>query len=118
MKRYIGTHLKIARENANFKQVDVKEKTKINNKSLSNWEKGVALPCLEDAIVLADLYGISLDELTGHKAKMNNTLSSEEMLLITNYRRLNTKGKSDVLSIVESFSFNPIYTEKEKGISA
>ena len=118
MKLTIGTNLRNARENANYRQVEVKEKTNINNKSLSNWEKDVALPSLEDVIILADLYGVTIDELVGHKAKINKNISSEENSLILNFRRLNEKGKSDLLSIIESFSFNPIYTEKEKTISA
>ena len=59
MKLTFGDHMRNARENANLKQVDVKEKTSISNFSLSNWEKGKSEPCIEDAITLAELYGPS-----------------------------------------------------------
>lgn len=117
MKKFIAENIKNARENANLRQVDVKEKTGINNKSLSNWEKGVAYPCLEDLIVLADLYGISIDSLIGHRVKEQKGLSLDEKTLIVHYRKLNDKGKTDLLSIAESFSYNPSYTEKRNDIA-
>ena len=70
MKLTIGELLRNARENAGLKQVDVKQKSNISNHNLSNWEKGKSEPCIADAIILADLYGITLDELFGHK--LNN----------------------------------------------
>lgn len=117
MKMYIAEHLRNARENANMRQVYVKEKTNINNKSLSNWENGVALPSLEDAISLADLYGISIDELVGHRAKAQKGLSLDEKMMISHYQKLNDKGKTDLLSIADSFTHNPVYTEKESTVA-
>lgn len=63
----IGEYLRIARANANLRQIDVKDKTKINNKSLSNWEKDVSYPNPEDLKTLAKLYNVSIDELIGNE---------------------------------------------------
>ena len=116
MRNYIAMMLRNAREDANMKQIEVAKKLSVNNKSVSHWEKATAMPCVEDIIKLADLYGISIDALLGHKVKNDNriALSIEEFKLIYNYRKLNDKGKADLSNIAESFSCNPVYTEKEK----
>lgn len=116
MRNHIAMMLRNAREDANMKQIDVAKTLSLNNKSVSHWENAQAMPCLEDAIKLADLYGISLDSLVGHKVKNDNkiALSIDEFKIIYTYRKLNDKGKEDLLTIIESFSFNPNYTEKEK----
>ena len=64
---FIGNRLRMARENAGFRQVDVRQKSTISNKNLSNWETGISQPSIQDLFILADLYGITIDELVGHK---------------------------------------------------
>ena len=123
MKNFIGSRLKMARENANLKQVDVKNKTVISNKNLSNWETGIAQPSIQDAIILADLYGITLDELFGHKSKnihsvITQELSTLEKRFILKMRTLNDKGQQKALDYIDDLVGNPKYTEKENIISA
>ena len=123
MKLTFGERMRIARENANLKQVDVRDKTNINNQNLSNWERGNSEPCIADAITLADLYGITLDELFGHK--LNNVhemsvaqLTNFEKRLILKVRILNNEGQLKALDYIDDLVGNPKYTEKENIISA
>ena len=123
MKITIGDHMRIARENANLRQVDVQNRRGISNKNLSNWEKNVSKPCIEDAIILADLYGISLDELFGHKLTNLNTLvigelSNLEKRFILSIRKLNNEGQLKALEYIDDLEGNDKYNEKEKTISA
>lgn len=120
MKTSISENLRNARENANLKQVEVSRKASFNNKSISNWENGVSLPCLEDAIKLADLYNVSLDVLVGRNYRSQNriSLTLEEITLITNYRQLNSIGKQKAEDYINDLIGNPTYTQKEKTISA
>ena len=62
----VAVKLKESRVNAGYTQLEVKKKTGINNKSLSNWEKGVSSPSLPDLVVLAKLYDVSTDYLLGN----------------------------------------------------
>ena len=62
----VAVKLKESRVNAGYTQLEVKKKTGINNKSLSNWEKGVSYPSLPDLVVLAKLYDVSTDYLLGN----------------------------------------------------
>lgn len=60
---FIGTRLKIARHNTNLTQMQVMKLTKISNKTLSNYEKGVTKPDLESLIILSKLYMTTTDYL-------------------------------------------------------
>ena len=55
------------RKENNFTQRDVASKLNIAYQSYQAYERGVALPTLQNFIKLANLYEISLDELIGRK---------------------------------------------------
>lgn len=61
----LGDRLRIARERKNLKQTQVKERTGINNKTLSGWENGLSEPDSESLKILANLYEVSTDWLLG-----------------------------------------------------
>lgn len=63
----LGERLKSARLKAGLKQIQVKERTQINNKTLSGYENGVSEPDLNTLTVLADLYNVSTDYLLGRE---------------------------------------------------
>lgn len=62
----VGERLRRARKNKGLKQTQVKERTGINNKTLSGYENGVSEPDLDTLKILADLYEVSIDWLSGH----------------------------------------------------
>lgn len=59
----IGERLRAARERKNLKQTQVKDKTGINNKTLSGYENGVSEPDFDSLKILAECYDVSLDYL-------------------------------------------------------
>lgn len=78
----LGERLKLARQKAGLKQTQVKERTQINNKTLSGYENGVSEPDLNTLTILAELYDVSLRWLsTGKpdiKAKQNPINDKDE----------------------------------------
>lgn len=48
-----------------YSQEQVAEKIGITRQAYAKWERGLTTPDVEKAAMLADVYGISLDELTG-----------------------------------------------------
>lgn len=72
----LGKMLKYARENADLTQKSVKEKTNINNKTLSNWEHDVSNPAPNDLKVLAKLYNVTVDYLLGLEPSASPTKSA------------------------------------------
>lgn len=63
----IGEELKYQRIKRNKTLKQVEADTGIDNSNLSRWECGKVLPGIDFCIVLADYYGISLDELVGRE---------------------------------------------------
>jgi transcriptional regulator with XRE-family HTH domain len=61
----LGDRLRIARERANLKQTQVKERTGIHNKTLSGYENGVSEPDSQTLATLAELYDVTTDFLLG-----------------------------------------------------
>jgi len=59
----IGEKLKLRRRKAGFTQEQIASRMNITRQTLSNWEVGKNIPDIGSIIVLAQLYGLSLDEL-------------------------------------------------------
>lgn len=59
------------RETKNLSQEELAAKTDISQSAISHWENGKRKPNIEQCILLADFYGISIDELIGHEVKKN-----------------------------------------------
>lgn len=60
-----GEELKFQRTKRNKTLKEVEKDTGISNSNLSRWECGKVLPNINFCVILADYYGISLDELIG-----------------------------------------------------
>jgi transcriptional regulator with XRE-family HTH domain len=81
----LGDRLRIARERANLKQTQVKERTGIHNKTLSGYENGVSEPDSQTLATLAELYDVTTDFLLGltndpqgKAVQQNDSISPEE----------------------------------------
>ena len=61
----ISEALKYQREIAGLSQTELAKKTKLSQQAISLWEHDERAPNINACIVLADFYGISLDELVG-----------------------------------------------------
>lgn len=77
----IGERLRLAREKMNLKQIQVKEKTGINNKTLSGYENGVSQPDVDSLKILAELYEVSIDWLYGNTDNPKKILKGSQELL-------------------------------------
>ena len=58
-----GGALKWHREQAGLTQSELSKKTKLNQQTISLWETNKRIPSIDFCVVLADFYGITLDEL-------------------------------------------------------
>ncbi len=66
-----GEELKFQRIKRNKTLMQIEKDTGISNSNLSRWECGKVLPNIDFCVMLADYYGISLDELIGRDFKSN-----------------------------------------------
>lgn len=76
----LSDRLKYAREKKNLKQIQVKQITGINNKTLSGYENGVSEPDGDTLKILATLYEVSIDWLLGKQEKENAYALPEEVI--------------------------------------
>ena len=70
MKRY-GEKFKQLREAHNLTQSELAKKTGISQVNIHYWENDKRKPNIEFCEILADFYGVSIDELVGHEIKVN-----------------------------------------------
>lgn len=75
----LGNRLREARDRKGLSQIDVCKKIKINNKTLSRYEKGGTEPDIESLNLLSKLYEVSVDWLTGRTDKPNETVKDGEL---------------------------------------
>lgn len=60
-----GFYLKTQRELAGLSQCELAKKTGLSQAAISRWEDDLRIPNIENCLILAEFYGISLDELIG-----------------------------------------------------
>lgn len=94
----IGKILKYARENKKYTQKQVMELTDIHRKSLSGYENNVAEPDLSTFATLANLYGVSADEVLdiGGKAS-SDSLPQCEFQVLSLFKELDPKHQEELL---------------------
>ena len=52
-------------------QEDVAEKVGVTRQAIAKWESGETVPDLDKCRLLADVFGVSLDDLANYKAEEN-----------------------------------------------
>lgn len=62
----INQTLMLLRKKNGLTQEQLAEKIGVSRQTVANWEKGENTPDISKCIALADLYGISVDDLVGH----------------------------------------------------
>ena len=87
----IENKLQILRELHELKQQDVADALGVSRPTYANYESGRRAPDIDTLMHLADIYGISLDDLTGHKVKHTHSsmhLTSQAMRLLKSFNQL------------------------------
>ena len=76
----LGDIIKLERNKLGLSQSEFSKKMGVTQQTLSNWENGNRMPDIETIIELADLFGVSIDYLTG-RTKMENRVDKQNDLL-------------------------------------
>lgn len=64
-----GEELKYHRQKANLSQLDLAKRINTSQQNISRWEKNEVEPSISFCVLLADFYGITIDELIGRDIK-------------------------------------------------
>lgn len=70
--------LKEFRKRLNLSQQQIADKLKINQKTYSNYENGIAEPSIANLIKLSKLFGVSVDTLIGNDAEIIDLTTLDE----------------------------------------
>ena len=62
-----GFYLKTQREVAGLTQTELAKRTGLTQAAISRWEDDLRIPNIENCLILAEFYGISIDELIGRE---------------------------------------------------
>ena len=65
----LGKQIYELRRKANLSQEQLAEKVGVSRQTISKWELGETAPDIKQAQVLSQVFGVSLDELTGNDTK-------------------------------------------------
>ena len=61
----LSENIKYYRKDGKLTQKALSEKLNVSNKTLSHWENYYSQPSIEQLVMLANIFEISLDELVG-----------------------------------------------------
>lgn len=88
-------------------QRNIAKELHISQGTYNNWENGKTQPSIEQLIVLADLFDVSVDYLIGHSDDYGTVgtgtapaLSSEEQKVIACFRALSSEAKKPLLDFL------------------
>lgn len=64
-------NLKELRKAHRYTQEEVAEKISVSRQAVAKWENGETVPDINNCIALAELYGVTLDDLVNHSNQKN-----------------------------------------------
>lgn len=67
----INMNLKELRKAHRYTQEEVAEKISVSRQAVAKWENGETVPDINNCIALAELYGVTLDDLVNHSKQKN-----------------------------------------------
>ena len=116
----LGDRLRQIREHSKLSQIQVKEQTGINNKTLSNYENNVSSPDPYTLKILADLYKVSTDWLISgkepslHKSTYNSLyIADEDLQFLIKLNKLSPKKRKALeILISDDDNISQLNTEK------
>lgn len=97
--------IKELREEMQMTQKQLAEKISNMQRNVSNWEQGVSEPDLRTVVAIADVFGVTLDELFDRQGSFKNVAGTqdEDAALVKCVKRLSKRQKSALWEMLKSF---------------
>ena len=71
----IGRKIASLRKAADMTQPELADRLGISFQAVSNWERGMSMPDISNLPELAEIFGVSIDELLGRESKFIKTVA-------------------------------------------
>lgn len=95
----IGKRLAEIRKSKKFKQTELAEMLNVSQQVISNIERGVTAPDIEQLKKFADIYNISLDQLVGREF-LGDDADDVERKIISYIKQMDDEGKELSLGLL------------------
>ena len=96
----IGKRLAEIRKSKKFKQTELAEMLNVSQQVISNIERGVTAPDIEQLKKFADIYNISLDQLVGREFFGDDAADDVERKIISYIKQMDDEGKELSLGLL------------------
>ena len=104
----LPTKLKELRKQNHYSQEYVAEQLNISRQAISHWENGRAYPDIDNLVLLAELYGVSVDELLDNHVNVHDGDEAVVISTVDNSQVMETIGLASVLALSLNFPFGGI----------
>lgn len=112
----MNDRLRIVRNEHGYTQEELADKMNVSQKTISSWETGRTSPKFEESRRLCELYGCTLEYLTGTKQHDSNDITIDDVMFKMKSFDVETLKKisdyADFL-IEERYKYKKIMEEKE-----
>lgn len=95
----IGKRLAEIRKSKKLKQMELAERLNVSQQVISNIERGVTTPDIEQLKKIADIYNISLDELVGREF-FSDDADDVERKILSYIKQMDDEGKELSLGLL------------------
>ena len=103
-EKTFGQRMTELRESKGWLQRDVASRMGVKANTISNWEKGISRPNLDQLCQLCQILSVTSDSLLGLKeTPMERTLTLPEQEIIRIYRNGSDESKRAILAMLEQF---------------
>lgn len=115
-------NLKLYRKRNGYTQEQIAEKIGVTRQTVAKWERGEAVPDIENIVALADVYGVTVDSLVRSVTTYKEGAGTEKQHMF-GLVRVNDKGQITLpKQCREIFDINPqdtmlILGDEDKGIA-
>lgn len=103
-KKTFGERMAEVRESKGWLQRDVAARMGVKANTISNWEKGISRPNLDQLCQLCEILSVTSDALLGLKdTPMERTLTLPEQEIIRIYRNCSDETKKAIFTMLRQF---------------
>ncbi len=110
----IGKKISTLRKEENMTQMELADRLGISFQAVSNWERGNSMPDISKLPELAEIFGVTVDELLGEKSALVEAAINDNLEECMIKQSASAEDISAVLPILKPDQVNTIVTNADK----
>lgn len=110
----VGKRISVLRKKVNMTQMELADRVGISFQAVSNWERGNSMPDISKLPELAEIFGISVDELIGEKSLLVEAAINDNIKECLVTQNPSAEEVADVLPILKPDQVNTIVVNVDK----